>query len=709
MTSSPLMNHTTAKIFCHFIYVLGPSLSLFERHPPNPHVAFTPGAGLSGPQNVWSYTVPMLSLSHPPLLHAILALSSLHISKLTRGPTHPSLLHYHIALRRLGKAIASDKHRGHAATLTATLVLGYYETMAAEHDKWSSHIHGAKQLLKEIDFDKLNRRVSTMEEERADGGQGSYESAESALQPSLLRLRRMRRPPVAVANEADKNLTAFMMGKSKRRLYGSGKRPDAPFSRKEEETMQLQEDMFWWFAKMDCYQSVLSGCPLVLDYVFWSQCPPRARIGTLGTTYGSSDHFFLLLGRLCDFQVRDLRRKKAVQRANGGMWIPPPEMGGPPRGMGRGGGRGGPPPGAGGPGMQRPPPYPGGVGGPQGAGGPLGMRGPPRTSGPPGMRGPPGAVRGRGMGPPLDQMHFGMIPPPTGPPRLPTAFAENLPRHPNKPSATASKDDLPSEEDLEAATVLAETEWAEIYKAFHVFQESLGDEYQPLPIEYMPVQNTPFGAAIYFRTYSIATLQSLYNMALIILHRCHPSMPAVSMVAAGVAAQKTAKLAIDIARITAGLVPTDPTGQINPALGASLIESSMPIFFAAVQYQDQAQREWVVMKLREIARLTGWATASRVLLGCQRAWEKAAEMGRGPAYTRPPFEEEGELFYEAFNEKMAADTGINSMQDEEGSEEAGSKRFLWRTAGRRTAGAVGILGEEGEDLGIGGLNLSMGV
>jgi len=266
MTSSPLMNHTTAKIFCHFIYVLGPSLSLFERHPPNPHIAFTPGVALNGPQNVWSYTVPMLSLSHPPLLHAILALSSLHISKLTRGPTHPSLLHYHIALRRLGKAIASDKHRGHAATLTATLVLGYYETMAAEHDKWSSHIHGAKQLLKEIDFDKLNRRVSMMEEDGASEGQGSHESAP---QPSLLRLRKMKRQPVV--NEVDENLTAYMMGRAKRRPHGSGEKPDAPFSRKEEETMQLQEDMFWWFAKMDCYQSVLSGCPLVYDMTYKNQ------------------------------------------------------------------------------------------------------------------------------------------------------------------------------------------------------------------------------------------------------------------------------------------------------------------------------------------------------------------------------------------------------------------------------------------------------
>lgn len=260
MTSSPLMNQMTAKIFCHFIYVLGPSLSLFERYPPNPHIAFTPGAGLNGPQNVWSYTIPMLSLSHPPLLHAVLALSSLHISKLTRGPMHPSLLHYHIALRRLGKAIASDKHRCHVATLAATLLLGYYETMAAEHDKWSSHIHGAKQLLKEIDFDRLIRRAEMMEEERLTG-ESSYQPT---APPSLLRLRKMRRQ--SAVSEVDENLTAYMMGKAKRKPNLALRRTAATqFSRKEIETMQLQEDMFWWFAKMDCYQSVLSGCPLVYE------------------------------------------------------------------------------------------------------------------------------------------------------------------------------------------------------------------------------------------------------------------------------------------------------------------------------------------------------------------------------------------------------------------------------------------------------------
>lgn len=280
MSSSPLMNSTTAKIFCHFIYVLGPSLSLFERQPPNPHIAFTPGAGLHGPQNVWSYTIPMLSLSHPPLMHAILALSSLHISKLTKGPTHPSLLHYHIALRRLGRAIASDRNRGHVATLSATLLLGYYETMAAEHDKWSSHIHGAKQLLKEIDFDRVAKRVELLDEEERLSRENpnmhqqhwqhqQYQQPQrpqlglhQQSQPSLLKLRKMRRQQVH--SEVDENLTALLSGgRVRKRPLGSGRKHEKAFSDKELDVMQLQADMFWWFAKMDCYQSLISGCPLV--------------------------------------------------------------------------------------------------------------------------------------------------------------------------------------------------------------------------------------------------------------------------------------------------------------------------------------------------------------------------------------------------------------------------------------------------------------
>lgn len=235
-SSSPLMNPTTAKIFCHFVYVLGPTISIFERYAPDPPSTFsttTPGA-----RNVWTYVLPMLSLQHPPLLHSILALSALHISKLQKGPAHPSMLHYHIALRRLGKAIASDKHRAHVATLAATLILAYYETMAAEHDKWSSHVHGAKQLLKEIDFARVKQRV-----EELNGDDVSMDTG------------------------TDVPLPSFQLAQRRRQREEQGKwkgRDTYPLpGQKEQEHYQLQADMFWWFLKMDCFQSILSGCPLV--------------------------------------------------------------------------------------------------------------------------------------------------------------------------------------------------------------------------------------------------------------------------------------------------------------------------------------------------------------------------------------------------------------------------------------------------------------
>jgi len=163
------------------------------------------------------------------------------------------------------------------------------------------------------------------------------------------------------------------------------------------------------------------------------------------------------------------------------------------------------------------------------------------------------------------------------------------------------------------------------------------------------------------------------------------------MMATGIAARKTATIAIEVGRIMASLVPTDPNSQINPALGAALIESSLPIFFAAVQYQDQKQRDWVVKKCREIHRLTGWATASRVLLGCQRAWERAAELGRGPDYERPPLEEEEEIYW-TYYDRIERDREQRSMAM--GGE--GNAKFVWNLNGKRAVDATGILGEASE-------------
>ncbi|KAF3906379.1 hypothetical protein ABW20_dc0104542 [Dactylellina cionopaga] len=678
--ASPLSNPTTARIFCHWVYVVAPSLSIFERHPANPHQAFTPGTKLNGPQNLWCYTIPTMSLSSPLLLHALLAVASLHIAKLSDEPITSSYVHYHFSLRRLRKAISDDKERASVATLAGTLLLGYYETMAADVRKWSSHLQGAKNLLKEIDFDNLNRRMEILEDEEFTQQQ-QQQSANPAFEGmASIRNRKMHQKSGKAGSDRpspiDDPIRRYILGSRERRKMSqvekvrvnNAKASDA----RDQEIAIMQSDLFWFFAKQDAYQSLLSGEGLVLDYAHWGQCPPRPKIGTLGTSYGSTDYLFLLYGRIADFQARDAKRKAEVEKygpapaiielmkmggsGQGGPPGGPPPMGGqggpPPQGAGAQGGpppgwTGGPPPGwTGGPppGMQGGPP-PGFQGGPppgwQGGPPPNMMGGPPPgwTGGPPPgwQGGPPPGMPGAPPGMPPSGMPSG--PPDAGPSMSPPVSPGTVPSGQSIPSANSGPKMPPpsskyTKAELESMTAEAEMEWIEIYKALLLFQESLGDEFQPLDEELMPVQPSPFGNAIYYRTYSVSCLQSLYKTAHIILERCHPSMPSNGWMAAGIAARKTAALAHEMGRIAAGLFPPLEATEISPPLGGVLIELSFCMLFAGVQYQPVNQREWLLDNLYNISKMTGWGTANRCALGCEHAWEKASLMGKGPPYSR---------------------------------------------------------------------------
>jgi hypothetical protein len=41
-----------------------------------------------------------------------------------------------------------------------------------------------------------------------------------------------------------------------------------------------------------------------------------------------------------------------------------------------------------------------------------------------------------------------------------------------------------------------------------------------------------------------------------------------------------------------------------------------------------------VQRLYDVKRLTGWQTTDAIAMGCESSWVKAAELGRGPPYTR---------------------------------------------------------------------------
>ncbi len=266
-TASPLMDSQTARVFCHFVTATAPTLSLCERHPANPSIMFSGTPVPVSQRSLWTYTLPMLALSHQGLLHSMLALASLHIAKLQQTSPTPSLKHYHFALRRVAKALAKPEKRQEVATLAATLLLGFYEVTTAEHNKWNSHLAGARQLVTDIDFVTLGRRAKAQKvqvemnrrtQHHYDGANG-YEYSYNGPFPN--------QDSVFGDEIIDEGIVSAIVGfKTSDNQFGRVlKEKDSqplnykPLSPKETETFETQCDLFWWYCKQDMYQSMVSG------------------------------------------------------------------------------------------------------------------------------------------------------------------------------------------------------------------------------------------------------------------------------------------------------------------------------------------------------------------------------------------------------------------------------------------------------------------
>ena len=269
-TASPLMDPRTARIFCHFITATAPTLAVCERRPSNPAVIFSGVPIPKSQRSLWSYTLPMLALSHQGLLHSMLAMASLHISKLQNTSPTPSLKHYHYALRRVAKALGNQKKRKDVATLAATLLLGFYEVTTAEHNKWNSHLSGARELVMDIDFAGIARRIENhrcrLEEAEANNRyrmlNGQFNSFD---QPYLYGTSEDF--PAREDRQLNENLITSLIGwKLKYNQYGQitddsdpTEMSDRPLTDQDIENFEIQCDLFWWYAKQDMYQSIVSG------------------------------------------------------------------------------------------------------------------------------------------------------------------------------------------------------------------------------------------------------------------------------------------------------------------------------------------------------------------------------------------------------------------------------------------------------------------
>ena len=235
--------------------------------------------------------------------------------------------------------------------------------------------------------------------------------------------------------------------------------------------------------------------------------------------------------------------------------------------------------------------------------------------------------------------------------------------------------------DLQTSTMTAEAEWLDITRALDTFEEALGPSFAALSPEHMPPLSTPFGPALYYRTYSIACIWSLYYTGRIIATRVHPSMPPAAMAAAGIAALRTAGWANTIGRINAGIQPLNSSVPLNPLHGAALMDATMGLFHAGVQFRDAAQRGWTITKLRDVARLTGWQTSALIASGCERAWMRMHEEGKGPPYERT-------MNTMAKDDRVA---GRSRDPDQGPPKDNNDRRFIHVNPGTRVYWAMGIL------------------
>lgn len=238
---------------------------------------------------------------------------------------------------------------------------------------------------------------------------------------------------------------------------------------------------------------------------------------------------------------------------------------------------------------------------------------------------PPQAAPGSSHPTPPPMPNFpGMMPIP-GEARLPMGFSAR-----DESPASTIEDE---EQDLAALRLRAEQEWNEIHRAFAILKANFGPDYEPLGPEYSQTKYSPFGPALQYRSFPVTCTWMNYYMAYITLLRAHPSMPPAMAVATGIKARETAPYANIIGQIFAGVVP-EYAADVTPSVGSVLVESTVSVFCAAVQYQDDVQRKWTAQALRDITRLTGWQTAAVIATGLEASWVKAGEMGKGPPYQK---------------------------------------------------------------------------
>jgi hypothetical protein len=198
----------------------------------------------------------------------MLALASLQIARLQGASITPSFKHYAYSLKRLGRNLGNPKKRLSTSTIATSMLLAYYEVWTAEHAKWSTHLVGAAQLLTELDFRSLTREARRLKAaQTAEERQFPYQNPDMLIDQKYFeqRLKESAMMP-------DASLVSTIVGKKINydefgmviEENGSRyeKKPSLP-ERLDVQNFETLQDLYWWYARNDAYQSIISGKTLM--------------------------------------------------------------------------------------------------------------------------------------------------------------------------------------------------------------------------------------------------------------------------------------------------------------------------------------------------------------------------------------------------------------------------------------------------------------
>lgn len=164
----------------------------------------------------------------------MLALANVQVANVQDAYPTVAMKHYHLAIQRLRQNISSPR-KTQIATLATALLLAYFEVWTSDHSRWCKHLLGARFILLDIPLRQMTKKCWHA------------------------RAWRRQRPE----NELDMDLLSRITGYAVD--YGI-RRPSVDYGVPTEQDVRQYEnyaDLYWWYCKMDVYQSILSGRPLL--------------------------------------------------------------------------------------------------------------------------------------------------------------------------------------------------------------------------------------------------------------------------------------------------------------------------------------------------------------------------------------------------------------------------------------------------------------